>query len=403
MEEDVKYFKLGLFFLTSIGLMVIGIVFLGVMDYFRPSFTIETYFSAQSVRGLEIGAPVKILGVTTGKVTEISTAGLVYRKDQIIEALKAGEIQRLADEEFQRSIMVRMEIVPQQGLGDLGDLRSELLQAMVDLGIRARLSQSGLAGPVFIDLEYVDPEIYPVPDLPWEPNYFYVPSAPGIVSELTATATSILNRLRKTDLTETLDKLDRGFEIISEFIEEIDVTETRDEMVILAEDVRQLTERLHEFLNDPRLDQALADFAETTYNTLAILKDRGEDLGSTLETIPRTAIRLERVAARTEELLEDERLGQILEGMSQAAGSAGKTMENTEATTAELRRLVRELNRLTMILNDDLNVITENLRRVTEDAEVITGEMRDNLSRLILGKEPPHFNPGEPDKPEKKK
>jgi len=402
MAEDVKYFKLGLFFLTSIGLMVTGIVFLGVMDYFRPSFTIETYFSAQSVRGLEIGAPVKILGVATGKVTEITTAGLVYRRDQIIEALKAGDIQQLADEEFQRSIIVRMEIVPHQGMKDIGDLRADLLQAMVELGIRARLSQSGLAGPVFIDLEYVDPEIYPAPDLPWEPSYFYVPSAPGIVSELTAAATSILNRLRKADLTETFDKLDRSFEILSEFIEEIDVTETRDEMVSLAEDVRHLSQRLQQFLNDPRLDQALADFAETTYNTLAILKDQGEDLGSTLETIPRTAIRLERVAARTEELLEDERLDQILEGMSQAAGSAGETMENTEATTAELRRLVRELNRLTMILNEDLNVITENLRRVTEDAEVITGEMRDNPSRLIFGKEPPRSNPGEQREPEKK-
>jgi len=100
--------------------------------------------------------------------------------------------------------------------------------------------------------------------------------------------------------------------------------------------------------------------------------------------------------------LEDERLERILEGMSQAVGSAGETMENTEATTAELRRLVRELNRLTMILNEDLQVITENLRRVTEDAEVITGEIRDNPSRLFFGKEPPRFNPKKPDDPEKK-
>jgi hypothetical protein len=88
--------------------------------------------------------------------------------------------------------------------------------------------------------------------------------------------------------------------------------------------------------------------------------------------------------------------------MSQAADSAGETMENTEATTAELRRLVRELNRLTMVLNEDLNVITENLRRITEDAEIITGEIKDNPSRLILGKEPPRSNPGGKSQQEKK-
>ena len=402
MTDDVKYFKLGLFFLSSIGLIVIGIVSLGVMDYFRPSLTVETYFSAQSVRGLELGAPVKLLGVTTGKVTEIATAGLIYRRDQIIEALKAGDTQRLAEEELQRSIVVRMEIVPQQGLRDLGELRRDLWQAMVDMGIRARLSQSGLAGPVFIDLEYLDPQIYPAPELPWEPHYFFVPSAPGLVSELTVAATSILNRIRKVDFTESFDKLDRSFQILSEFAEEIDVDEVRDEMVMLGEDIRHLGRRLREVLGDPRLDQALTDLADTAYETVSVLKDRTEDLGSTLEAIPQTVTRLERVTVRAEELLEDERVDQILDGMSQAAGNAGETMENAEATTAELRRLVRELNRLTMTLNEDLNVITENLRRVTEDAEVITGELRDNPSRLILGKEPPRTNPGKPDNPEKK-
>ena len=88
MAEDVKYFKLGLFFLGSLGLVVTGIIFLGVMDYFRPSYIVETYFSSQSVTGLEIGAPVKITGVTRGKVVEIETAGLVYLRDEVVAAVE---------------------------------------------------------------------------------------------------------------------------------------------------------------------------------------------------------------------------------------------------------------------------------------------------------------------------
>lgn len=400
MAEDVKYFKLGLFFLSSVGLLVVGIVFLGVMDYFRPTFTVETYFTSQSVTGLEVGAPVKITGVTTGKVSEIETAGLVYLRDEIVKAINTGTLEQTPEIELRRAIVVRMEIIPQESLRELGDLRRDLYGWMVKQGLRARLSQSGLAGPVFINLEYVDPELYPVPELPWEPENLWVPSAPGVLSEFMDSATAILSRLRRTDFSETLERLDRVFQVVNEFSEEIDITELREDMITLVEDVQNAGRRLREFVNDPRFDQTLSDFSETVSGTMAALKGRSEDLGSTLESIPRTAARLERVAARTEELVEDERIDQILEGMSQAAGSAGETMDNAEATTAELRRLVRELSRLTMVLNEDLNVITENLRRVTEDAEVITGEIRDNPSRLFLGKEPPHFDPAKPDEQE---
>jgi hypothetical protein len=55
-----------------------------------------------------------------------------------------------------------------------------------------------------------------------------------------------------------------------------------------------------------------------------------------------------------------------------------------------------------MVLNEDLAVIAENLRRITEDAEVITGELKDNPARLLLGKAPPRSNPQTPKKKEDK-
>jgi hypothetical protein len=346
------------------------------------------------VHGLEVGSPVKFRGVTSGKVTEIGLAGLVYEQEEILDALNAGDMDRLTGTEFRSAILVRMEIVPEEGMRAIGELRRDLLQAMVDQGFRARLSQSGLAGPTFIDMEKLDPKVYPAPELPWEPEHFYVPSAPGPLVELTTLATSVLNRLRKADFSLTFEKLDQTFEALKEFSEGLDVAEIGEDLAVLADDARLWGIRLREFLDDPRLEKTLTNLLETASGMSAVLRDRGEALGPTLDKIPRAAANLDRIAARTQELLEDKRLGQILEGMSQAAGGAGRTIESAEATTAELRRLVRELNRLTMILNEDLSVITENLRRITEDAGVITGEMRDNPARLLFGKEPPRFNPG---------
>lgn len=401
MAEEIRYFKLGLFFLLSVGLIVAGIIFLGVMDYFRPTYTIETYFADQSVSGLDIGAPVKLSGVTQGKVTKIETAGLVYHRQRIIEALKAGNFRDLADLGLERAKIVQMEIVPEEGFRDLGDLRMEMMQALVDLGLRARLAQSGIAGPVFVNLEYMDPNLYPIQKLPWEPRHIYIPSAPSLVFELTDSVSSIMKRLVKVDFSKTADKLEQIFLALNDIQKNIDISEIRDNIATLAEDIRYSGRRVKGFIDDPRLEQALIDLADTASGAREIFKDHGKDLGLALETIPRAATSLEQVSARTEQLLQDERIDRIFEDVSSAAGSAGKTMENAEATTVELRRLIRELGRLTQAFNENLSVITENLRRVTEDARIITGEIRDNPSRLLLGKEPPRLNPGKKKEPDK--
>jgi paraquat-inducible protein B len=303
MAEDIRYYRLGLFFMISVGLVVTGIIYLGFMDYFRSTLAVETYFSNQSVRGLEVGAPVKILGVTTGRVVDIGTAGLIYRRNEIIEALKVGDLKSLADDEFQRALVVRMEILPKKGLQDFGELKPDLIRAMVELGLRARLSQSGIAGPVFIDFEYVDPEIYPVPELPWEPENLYIPSAPGILSELTAAATSILGRVRKADLTRAFDKLDQSFRALVEFSEETSIAEFRDDMVLLAEDLQTASRRLSNLLSDPRLESALVSLAETASTSTALLKEHQGDLSSTLRAVTRTWLSSLRTCAELRRML----------------------------------------------------------------------------------------------------
>lgn len=401
MAEDIRHFKLGLFFLLSIGLTAAGIIFLGVMDYFQPTYTIETYFVDESLSGLDVGSPVKLSGVTQGKVTKIETAGLVYQKNEIVEALNAGNLAKLSDLSLKRAKIVQMEIVPEQGLQDLEELREDLFEALVDAGLRARLSQSGITGPMFVNLVFVDPELNPVPELPWKPRHIYVPSAPSAISKLADSLSSMVTRLAEVDFNKAAQKLEQIFMALDDIRENIDIDEIRNNIAALAEDIRYYVGRLKGLIDDPRLEQALIDMAETASGTLKILKDRGENLGMALETIPRAVVHMEEVAARTEQLLKDERVDQIFEDVSTVAGNAGKTMENAEATTVELRRLVRELNRLTLIFSEDLTVITENLRRITEDAEIITGEIRDNPSRLLFGKEPPRLNPGETNEADK--
>jgi len=79
MEEGKHYFRLGLFVVVTVSVLVAVLFFLGGRKLFQPTFTFETYFN-ESVAGLELGAPVRFRGVPLGQVSEIVTSAATYEK-----------------------------------------------------------------------------------------------------------------------------------------------------------------------------------------------------------------------------------------------------------------------------------------------------------------------------------
>src|ERR1044072_2457367 len=80
MEEGRRHYRLGLFVVTTLAILAAVLFTLGGRQLFRPSFTLETHF-AESVSGLEIGAPVRFRGVPLGQVSEILTSSATYEQD----------------------------------------------------------------------------------------------------------------------------------------------------------------------------------------------------------------------------------------------------------------------------------------------------------------------------------
>src|SRR5215470_10461184 len=73
MNTESGYFKLGLFVIAGVTLIVGGTVFFGAGALFREYFKLETA-TTNSVEGLNVGAAVKFNGVTVGKVSRIEMA-----------------------------------------------------------------------------------------------------------------------------------------------------------------------------------------------------------------------------------------------------------------------------------------------------------------------------------------
>src|SRR4051812_42755949 len=90
MNSESGYFKLGLFVIAGVALMVGGVVFFGAGALFKEYIKVETA-TTRSVEGLSVGAAVKFNGVTIGKVSDIEMAS---SKHDTSDPVKFEEIRR---------------------------------------------------------------------------------------------------------------------------------------------------------------------------------------------------------------------------------------------------------------------------------------------------------------------
>ena len=73
MATEARKFRVGVFTLVAVAILIGTIIWLGASRFFERTLRLDTYFS-ESVQGLEPGAAVKYRGVPSGRVEEIRIA-----------------------------------------------------------------------------------------------------------------------------------------------------------------------------------------------------------------------------------------------------------------------------------------------------------------------------------------
>ncbi|HTQ52436.1 MAG TPA: MlaD family protein, partial [Candidatus Acidoferrales bacterium] len=180
MSQPINNFKLGLFTLCGVLLLIAGILAFGARSYFVPMSRFETYIQGD-VTGLAVGSAVELRGVRVGKVTGVDFSWTEY------EPTRPSYI--VVDFEM------RNDIAP----GSPGAARNELLQSAIEQGLRARVKAKGITGTSVLSLEYVNPDENPAIKVPWNPKYVYIPSAPGEFGELLASVQKTLHNVESLD------------------------------------------------------------------------------------------------------------------------------------------------------------------------------------------------------------
>ena len=187
-NSNPNYFRLGVFVLAAIGVLIAVILIFGSGQFFKKSFMIETYIK-QSVTGLDAGAAVRFRGVKIGQVTTIGLSGDLYEKD-------------LPFHERRQYVVVRMQIFGEK-------VTEDQIREFVQNNLRARVKSMGITGVNYIEFDFVSnaPETSQLP-YSWKPEYPVIPSLPNQADEIISGIQKLIGALNQMDIDGAQKKLD---------------------------------------------------------------------------------------------------------------------------------------------------------------------------------------------------
>ncbi|MBU3622106.1 MlaD family protein [Polynucleobacter sp. CS-Odin-A6] len=187
-NSNPNYFRLGIFVLAAVGVLLAVVLIFGSGQFFKKSFMVETYIK-QSVTGLDAGAAVRFRGVKIGQVTSIGLSGDLYEQDI-----------KMADR--REYVVVRMQI-----FGD--KIRLDNLETYLKDNLRARVKSMGITGVNYIEFDfYPSATEYSPLRYTWTPEYPVVPSMPNQADEILSGIQRLITGLNGLDVAETQKKFD---------------------------------------------------------------------------------------------------------------------------------------------------------------------------------------------------
>lgn len=242
-SRETKYFKIGLFVIIGLALIILGIILLSSGKLFRNTIHVETYFS-ESIQGLSKGSPVKYRGVTIGSVEEISFVSEIYEK-QLTNTPSP----------FSRYVYVKMIIMPDLFVSAHYNRIREAIARDVTQGLRVKLALQGLTGNAYLELNFVDPKQDIPPKINWVPENYYIPSTTSTLTLFSDNVQYLLEELKKAKLQQMFTNVEKLANTTNNVMIKIDgilartgqqFKATADNAEIISENLRTFSARIKE-------------------------------------------------------------------------------------------------------------------------------------------------------------
>ena len=187
-NSNPNYFRLGVFVMAAIGVLIAAILIFGSGQLFKKSFIIETYIK-QSVTGLDTGAAVRFRGVKVGQVTLIGLSGDMYEKDVPFH-------DRL------QYVVVRMQIFGER-------INEDLIKEFVQNSLRAQVKSQGITGVNYIEFNFAtNGDAYPPLPFKWQSDYPVIPSLPNQADQIISGIQKLVEGINQINIEGTQQKSD---------------------------------------------------------------------------------------------------------------------------------------------------------------------------------------------------
>lgn len=343
MSKRANPAVIGAFVLGAVVLIIVGVVVFGAGQFFAQKQNVVAYFSG-SVKGLGIGAPVKVRGVTIGSVTNIE---MEYNPEDfhvVIPVYFRLDFNKIHYIGVERASFLKQVYKDPE----------ERMQKSIKQGLRAQLQlQSFVTGQLFVALDFL-------PDTPVQltgrapEDYVEVPTIPSPLEELTKS----IEKLPLRELANEAVRAVKGFAdlvnspVMKNILHNLDTTlEDIDRLVNTVDaEVKPLASSAEETLADAR----------TTLTRVQLALSDAQDLLQGVDT------QVEPIAASVEETLAEARA----------------TLQRAQKTLADVDDMITARSPTRYRINETLNEV----ERAARSIRVLADELERHPEALLRGK-----------------
>lgn len=379
-----NYFKIGVFVLTGVGLLVAVIVIVAGSALFEKRISAETYFN-ESVQGLDIGAPVKYRGVTIGRVKSI---GFVKDKYPPPEGFPHPW----------RYVYVEMDLHPRAlaGLDLPFNDHNAIIEQIISSGMRIRLTTQGLTGVAFLELSFYDPLLNPPLPINWTPRELYFPSAPSTLSRIESALESMGRFMRDIDtidFKEIAKTINGLIHSMDKALADANVKDFGQLLVQSTTELRDALKRVNKIVHGPGTDTLVPDAAQAMASAKTMLQSGEKDFVAAMGKARSVAEHLDVTAKNVENLLANPALKKSAEALPETLDNVRKASDDMRRSAVELERLLRNVNGLVTDERADIATILDDTKTLIQNFNELTGDLKRNPGRLIFSDPPRKVNP----------
>ena len=327
---------IGSFVVGAVILSVAGLLFFGPGGFFTETRSYVVYFDS-SVKGLNVGSPVRFRGVKIGQIKEINVQVRPQDFKFYIPVVIEIEPSRIKAEGSKQSLLDTLKTTIK------GD---DLMLSLIPKGLRAQMQLDSLVtGQLYINLDML-------------------PDTPLILTGFTNEHPEL------PSISSSLEELTRAFEGMP-------LKELADKLIRSAEGFEKL-------INSSNLHNALAKFDNTASQLNQFLQNINEQLmpltdilKETLQqsqiTIRKAQTTLDHIDNNIEPL--SKQLGQTLQSFNETANQATDTMQQIKKLSSDDSQI---LGQLTLTLQE--------INRTARTVRYLTTELERDPQMLLRGR-----------------